>query len=173
MLTVKKIRKYTVPRYPKGEYFKKKNSQASKFLTTGILSASVMGMLDSCIIEPGLTGEVAPPPLITEDSAKKIINQVFLDRGIALREDAEHLFIHNGRNSIKINLDGYNDSLKTGYEYVSRPEDSIIANKDFNQFSSTPNSNIKFIEQKFQSEEEQLEDIIIDFIDSLISRGNI
>jgi hypothetical protein len=132
---------------------------------------AVLGALNSCV---DLLGVPVPPDMITEDSARTIINKVFSESGIDMKADVEHLLIFDENDSLKVNLDGYNDSLKVGYEFMNWAEDTVIINKEHTKMASADNSNIKLLHKcQIEIAEEEFEQTISDFIDSLKFVGNI
>jgi hypothetical protein len=77
-----------------------------------------MALTDAC---KG-TGVTGPPPvmpeMVTETEARQIINRVFLDNNVTLQQDFPLVFKW-AQDSIAFDVDGYNEELRVGYEYIN------------------------------------------------------
>jgi len=60
--------------------------------------------------------------IITENEARTIIKQVFEKHGIKLEEDVPYIYTARDGKQVELNLDGYNSTLKVGYEYLSEED---------------------------------------------------
>jgi hypothetical protein len=90
-----------------------------------------MTLTEACDTGVGVTG---PPPvmpeMVTENEARQAIRSVFLDNGIQLEEDFAMVF-RWAQDSLALSLDGFNDSLQVGYEYVDFYGEPISYTTDF------------------------------------------
>ena len=120
MLKVRRVRRYRKARYPRGR-FRARRRRASGTATAGGLSALILlALTEACAAEGG-TGIVGPPPLmpemVTENEARQVIRQVFLENGIQLQEDVPLVF-RWATDSLAFDVDGYNTEMEVGFEYV-------------------------------------------------------
>jgi hypothetical protein len=183
MLKIKKIRKYAIARYPHEIYYYKPYSFTSKLLKRILAPTFILTLLGSIAPEP--IGAVGPPPvapdMVTENEARAAIEEVFARNNINLKHDVKYLLKYGEDHQAELELDGYNDSLGIGYEYLDWKKD-----KDFNVFTpdiltaieNQKNGSGPFIEVirplvKDRHSEENLENLIQEFIDSLKARGII
>jgi hypothetical protein len=57
------------------------------------------------------------PDMVTEAEARAIIDRIFSDNDVVLEKDFPFLF-RWAQDSLAFEVDGFNDSLQVGYEYV-------------------------------------------------------
>jgi hypothetical protein len=118
------------------------------------------------------------PDLVTENEARQVIDRVFLDNGIPLQRDFPLVF-RWAQDSLALEVDGFNDSLKIGYEYINPEGESPVLSEDFKTaLAAAGNAQGPFIELagpviKDQDYEAALETEILVFIQRLKSLGII
>jgi len=178
VLKIKKIKRYRIAKYPRGTYRRKTDNLAGKLIKGG-LTVSILSSLGAC-------GGILAPDFVTENEARSIIKAVFDDNNVNLEEDISYFLKQGETDSIELNLDGYNDSLKVGYEYIYDEDyftfddqtvktlDSLI-NESGPYIESSPY--IKCIDEIDKEEnpkyEKYLEETIQEFIDYLKTQGVI
>ncbi|MEW5924359.1 MAG: hypothetical protein AB1746_10260 [Candidatus Zixiibacteriota bacterium] len=132
------------------------------------------------------TGIAGPPPIppgmVTENEAREIVDSIFNANGINLTDDVILKIETETGDSVELCIDGFNDSLKTGYEYISI-ENSINDHQVFtsvvisrlNQLADQDGPYIKTIWQDYKDHDykKNLENVAAEFIDSLKARGVI
>jgi hypothetical protein len=178
MLQIRPIKKYTVARYPKGAYYAKPDP-AIITLSKGAMVAAVMTMLFEACDGGGTTGPPPlPPTLVTETEARAVIDSVFADNGISLVSDFMLRFEKAPGDTIDLELDGYNDSLQVGYEYIYDTDYSVFTPEVKAALDSAAVQNGPYIEAIDQMEKVDnyrtiLEGMVQSFIDSLKAQGAI
>jgi len=119
-MKIRKVRRYRRARYPRGTWRRRQKDPVSQTAKGGLTSLLLMALTDACDV-PGL-GATGPPPvmpeMVTEHEARQIINQVFVDNGVTLQEDFPLVF-RWAQDSIVFDVDGYNEELEVGYEYLN------------------------------------------------------
>ncbi len=177
MLKIRPIERYSIPRYPKGVY-----SEAPDFISLesprGVLTAAMLALfLDAC----SGGGQTGPPPLppdmVTESEARTIVDQVFANNGIDLVNDVDlSIEIHPG-DSDTVNVDGFNDSLQTGYEYLTPAEHEAIPMEvrvALDSLIDEPEGPfVKMFDPTYVTQSALLESLTQEFIDSLRANGSI
>jgi hypothetical protein len=123
MLQIKQVRSYTIARYPRGKYRIPLESVLSGILKDSAIMVSMALLIESC--EGTTTAGVPNNRLsnVTETDARIIINRLFADNGISTKAEQLVRFRVPGGDSVGVVLDGYNDSLRVGYEYIYNSED--------------------------------------------------
>jgi hypothetical protein len=189
MLEIKRLKSYKVPKYPEGHYYEVKvNGDRNPGVTSGILAAglSTLILYTSCNCQPiGVTG---PPPvpslMISEQEARMAIKKIFQDNGITFKEDIPYSFVTDNE-TIQVNLDGYDESRKVGYEYFSEQDisgENSAANEKLRQkyLNNLTSPIIKILDPANYYDEEtkkealqQIEKEVNEFIKSLRSNGNL
>jgi hypothetical protein len=129
MLRINRVGSYAIPRYPQGVFKPWREPAAVTLMKRGVVSAALLAILESCDEDGGGgTGITGPPPLVpqflTENEARVIITNVFTDNGITLTPDVTLSIAGSHGDTTEVVLDGYNDSLRVGYEYVT-PSDKV------------------------------------------------
>lgn len=183
MLKIKKIRKYTVAKYPREIYCQKPYSFGNKLLKGGLTSTFILALLGSVAPEP--VGAAGPPPMkldmVTENEARAAIEGVFARNNINLKHNVKYLLKYDMDRQVELEIDGYNDSLKVGYEYISRGQekDSIVFTKDILTVIENKKKDsgpyIEVIQPLYERPNYQadLENLIQEFINDLKARGII
>ena len=122
MLKIRRIARYTDAKYPRGPYHPYRRGVPASLATRGAATLFLLALYEAC----DGTGVTGPPPvvpdLVTESEARSIITSVFDRNGIALDEDIRLVLQMGPADSAVLDIDGYSDSLRVGYEYIS-PED--------------------------------------------------
>ena len=124
MLKIRRIKRYRTAKYPRRKYAQNKPGPAGDLLKRGGVSLVMLSLIEAlgCDNNGGGIGVTGPPPIVpdtvTENEARQIITQVFTSEGIVLNEDYRLAFQPSEPDSTVLWVDGYNDSLRVGYEYV-------------------------------------------------------
>ncbi len=178
MLEIKKVRRYKIACYPAGIYHTNKGNSASIFLKEGLATAAIMTVLESC----GGVGVVGPPPLppdlITENEARLAINKIFKNNNITLKPDFSLKIEQAPGDSVSINLDGYNDTLRVGYEYISASEGSAFTPAIIQKLDSLASDSGPYIRALEAVPDDAydralLKNAVQEFIDTLMAHGVI
>lgn len=177
MLKIKPIERYSIPRYPKGVY-----SESPDFISLatprGALAAAMLALLLEACDGGGTTGPPPlPPDMVTESEARTIIDRVFDSNGISLTHDVDlNIEVHPGDTAI-VNVDGFNDSLRTGYEYLTEQEHEALAPEVRTALDSLVNETegpfVKTFNPTPSQQAALLEAVTQEFIDSLKANGSI
>jgi hypothetical protein len=171
MLEIRQIAKYNRARYPRhGEYVLPSKSVPHIVRDLAVLTA-LAALTETC-------GPPPPPRFLSEYDARWIITQAFSNAGLSFREDTKVLVRLSGGNSTELNLDGYNDSLKVGYEYVSRGDRDeftaeICRQLESSKYTSAPHVLTVDALLERESPQEHLEGVVKAFLDSLKAHGVI
>ncbi|MFC2170359.1 hypothetical protein ACFLQJ_00105 [Calditrichota bacterium] len=185
-MVIKRICKYNIPVYPKGLFHSSPKNSVDKAVKIGATSAAIIALLQGCEELPG-SGTTGPPPvipdMITEADARLVIEEIFSRNDIQFQQDKTIIFSRDNVDSARLNLDGYNDSLRIGYEYISEvDEDSYNDSLSYYDASirtaieSAINDSgpyIKVTDAISEKNEEYLENLVQTFIDSLKANGVI
>ena len=178
MLKIKPIERYTIPRYPKSVY-----TEAPDFISLatprGALTAAVMALLlEAC--NGGGTGPTGvpfvDPTAVTESEARTIIDQVFTTNGISLTHDVNLSIETAPGDTTIVNVDGFNDSLQVGYEYLHDPDYTTFTPKVRAALDSLANESgpyVKSIDSTLWEQIDFLQAVTQEFIDSLKANGSI
>lgn len=128
MLRIRPVKSYRAAKYPRRKYRARVPGPGSDLLKRGGVSLLLLAFIEGLgcednVVTNGITG---PPPIpgdmITENEARQIVTRVFTDNGIGLIEDYRLAFQPDEPDSTILFVDGYNDSLRVGYEYVTDPD---------------------------------------------------
>jgi hypothetical protein len=118
MLEIQQVKRYTIARYPQKQFVESRNLLARSLAARGATSVVLLALLEAC----DGTGTTGPPPvvpdLVTENEARQIIEQTFNEEGISFANDVPLVLRLSAADSIEFDLDGFNDSLQVGYEYL-------------------------------------------------------
>lgn len=121
-MKIKRVRRYRHARYPKGQYRARVRPPKA---TKGASALLLLALTEACEDGPFGTGQTGPPPvmpeMVTEAEARQLIKQVFTANGIQLQDDFPLVF-RWAADSLAFDVDGFNDSLQVGFEYVSEEE---------------------------------------------------
>ena len=118
MLKVKQVRKYSLAKYPPGNYQEPPEHLLPELLRDSAMVATMMMLIESC---SGTTTGGVPnaPELVTETEARSIVNRVLQNNGITCQNDAPLTLSFGSGDTVHLVVDGYNDSLQVGYEYAT------------------------------------------------------
>jgi hypothetical protein len=185
MLEIKKVKTYEIPKYPQGEFVAPAKTGWSP-AAAGAISTSLSALLlySACgPIQP--FGVVGPPPmppnLITEQEARNAIKQIFQTSGVVLADDVVFSLKSDNR-TFQLVLDGFNEKLKIGYEYISQEDresfnpavvstlDKDAAQKD-GPFIKTIDGGYYFSDAEKSESMAKIEKSIKDFINYLKANG--
>jgi len=177
MLQIKQITRYDFPRYPPcGQYVCPPSTTGGKVRDVVALLA-LAALLDACDERP-LGGVPVPPKYVSEVDARQIINQVFIDRDITLDSSQIVSIPMGAHDTLTLNVDGFNDSLQVGYEYVYWDDQlqftpPVCATLDSLNLASTPHILTVDAEPDKAGAEMHLQKVVEDFLDSLAEQGVI
>ena len=119
MLEIRRVRRYRKARYPRGRYVEYTPPLPASLVKRGAVSLFALAAIESLGCDTGSTG---PPPVwpgfVTENEARQVIEQVFAENGVQLERDLPLMLHLAADDSVALDLDGYNPSLRVGYEYV-------------------------------------------------------
>lgn len=184
MLKHERIINYTRARYPKYYFYRRVPAMHENIVKYGLGAAVIIAAFENIGCDPVRPpfGIPPPPDLMTEIEARAVVDSVFSANGINLTEDVILKVETAPGDSVELNVDGFNDSLRTGYEYISI-ENGIRDNEEYtpavisrlNELAAQDGPYIKTIEQVYKDDDykKHLETVIGEFIDSLKARGVI
>jgi hypothetical protein len=176
MLQIKQIARYELPKYPRGgEYIHPPRTSAALLRDAAVLIA-VATVLDSCV--PPLMGKLALPKYVTELDARQAIGEVFATQGVKLKPDRTVAVRFGQSDSLVLSIDGFNDSLQVGYEYVSVDDRAmftpgVCARLDSLNRSASPHILTVDAEVQQDGAEAHLRQVVETFLDSLKAQGVI
>ncbi len=180
MLRIQPMVRYNVPKYPQNEFRQKPPDFILKLIVKGILPVTILPLLQGCDLIEGtghVDGGLIEPPKLSEAEAKPIIESVFITNGIQLDKDISVAFMRNDTTTVHINLDGYNDSLRVGYEYMNYDEYDSLDTWDIREITEEAINDsgpyVKSIHEWYEENSESLDEYVQTFIDSLRSQGII
>ncbi len=129
-MKIKRLRRYTRAKYPRGTYRRSRKSPVGQTAKGGLISLLIVALTEACD-GVGVTG---PPPVIpemvTENEARQVINQVFLENAVALQQDFPLVFKW-AQGSLAFDVDGFNETLGVGFEYVNPDGESPSLSQEF------------------------------------------
>jgi hypothetical protein len=184
MLRIERVKGYRLPRYPSGQYCEPPGGTRPRKVTGGVASVVMLMLLAaSCDLDP--VGVVGPPPMppemVTEKEARAAIGAVFTRNGIGLKTDMPFTFTYGEQKPVSLDLDGFNQDLKVGYEYVTREDrgsftDNVTRQLDSVNKTKSGGPYVKIINEQVDYGDAALKDIekaVQAFIDDLRARGVI
>lgn len=131
-MRLKQVKRYRRARYPRGSYRRPMKGPVHRAARGGISSLLLMALTEACG-DTGI-GTTGPPPvmpdMLTEAEARAIIDRIFIENEIALEKDFPLIF-RWAEDSLAFEVDGFNDSLKVGYEYVERYSEDQVFTQEF------------------------------------------
>lgn len=177
MLKIRPLAMYHRAKYPAfGMFHNAPKTTPGKIRDITVL-AGLAVMLDSCL-PFSTSGVPVPPRMISEADARNMIDKVFVSYGLSVEHDLKLRYSLNGNDSTLLEIDGYDDSLNVGYEYISVDDRltftrSLSAHLDSLKLSDSPH--ILPIDALPDSERDSqlLEQISRSFLDSLKAHGVI
>ncbi len=148
MLTIRRVKRYRKARYPRGRYSDYTPPLPESLVKRGAVSLFALAALEIARLRHwnGTTGPPPlPPKLVTENEARQIIEQVFVDNGVQLERDLPFILHLAADDSVTLDLDGYNSSLRVGYEYVIENDWATFTPQVWNALDSLANENGPYI----------------------------
>jgi hypothetical protein len=172
MLKIKRVRSYDVPRYPARKFEPWKQPAGVAMFKRGVSSAALLLLIDSCIT--GCMKGVPNWEYVTEGDARAAINRVFADNGIQLTADVPLDVVLSPEDTVRVVLDGYNDSLRVGYECVTEGDRESFNVKVWRHLDSDAADAGPYVNILWGANElNAIVQITQDFIDSLKAQGAI
>jgi hypothetical protein len=186
MMEIKSNQRYSLAQYPAKEQFEYHANKIDALIKAGIIPVAALVMSNG-----GCDGNELRSTYLKEDDGRKIIDQLFTEYKVNLQKDYPIAAIEHDSSDVNCMLDGYNDSLKIGYEYFGGEEEFIRdcdcnengdeywinPNKDFCGYNETEDRNILCIDAIETSSnpyaQQQLELIVRDFLEQLKANGVI
>ena len=177
-LEVRRVMRYSAAKYPRRHYTEKPPALPGALMKRGALSVVMLALLESTACED--VGTTGPPPvlpsLVTENEARRVIERAFGAHGIRLQEDIGVMFHYGDNDSALLALDGYNDSLRVGYEYVSRTDEPAFTPAVKTALDSLVDHGGPYVEpidgiETRQDYEKILQQIVDEFVDTLKAHG--
>lgn len=174
MLKIEQVERYTIARYPARRCYRAAPSLCGNFMKGSAASLVMLAILESCDGN-GMTGPPpVPPEMITENEARQVIERVFSDSSITMTNDVPHMVHFSNGDSAGVTLDGFNESLQVGYEYLAGDDFIEYTVEVRHALDSLMNENGPYIETVFETQwESNIEDQIEAFIDTLKANGVI
>ena len=181
MLEIRRVKRYRKARYPRGRYSDYTPPLPESLVKRGAISLFALAALEAlgCDSGNGVTGPPPlPPDLVTETEARQIIEQVFVDNGVQLERDLPFILHLAADDSVTLDLDGFNDSLQVGYEYIIGDDWETFTLQVRGVLDSLANENGPYIKPVEQIEDEgdytsALRATVQEFIDTLKAQGVI
>jgi hypothetical protein len=182
MLKIRRIRRYDSAKYPRGPYRPYRRGAAESLATRGTATLLLLALYEACVGGNGTAGPPPiPPDIVTEGEARRIISNVFDRNGITLDEDFRLVFQMGPGDSVVLDLDGFSDSLRVGYEYVAPDDWSTFTTEVRDSLRQAENDTGPYIKtvdamDKYPGDDsyiQRLETKIEAFIDSLKANGVI
>ena len=113
---------------------------------------------------------------MTESEARAIVDQVFASNGISLTHDVDLSIEVHPSDTAVLCVDGFNDSLRVGYEYLEYPDHQTFTPEvraALDSLTSDSGPYVKTIEFTPAEQAALLEAVAQEFIDSLRANGAI
>jgi hypothetical protein len=176
MLEIRRVGRYTTAKYPQG-CFVQPSVLPRSLAKRGTVSALMLVLLEACSGEGG-TGLTGPPPiiptLVTENEARQVIEQTFGVHGVSFDEDVRFVLNHGPNDSTELQLDGFNDSLQVGYEYIYDLDALSFTPRAQSALDSLVNENGPYIKPiNAVDHPEIIRQVVEEFIDTLKANGII
>lgn len=175
MLEIRRVDRYTRAKYPRGR-FAEPCILPKSLARRGAASALMLALLEGCT-GTGVTGPPPlPPTMVTENEARQIIEQTFQNDGIALQEDVPFVLHYGKSDSTVLELDGFNDSLQVGYEYIYGSDQDSFTPRVQSALDSLANENGPYIKPVDAVDDHYrvfIQETIEEFIDTLKANGII
>jgi hypothetical protein len=176
MLQIKQIARYDLPRYPKhGQYVYPPSTAGARVRDVAALLA-LAALIESCMWH---TAGIPPPvKYFSELEARKAIEGAFSARGIRLQADRTVVLPTADSDSLVLTIDGFNDSLQVGYEYVVDQDWSVFTSDvchllDSVNRTATPHIAAFQAQSPAEDSDKYLRRVAEAFLDSLKVQGVI
>jgi hypothetical protein len=180
VLKIRRVKRYRIARYPRGRYSEYTPRLPESLVKRGAVSLFALSVLETLGCDGG--GVTGPPPvrpdLVTENEARPIIEQVFADNGIDLTQDLPLIIHLAADDSVTLDLDGYDSSLRVGYEYIFDEDSQTFTPQVQGVLDSLANETGPYIKPVESIEKEGdysalLRATVQEFIDTLKAHGVI
>lgn len=181
MLEIRRVKRYTIAKYPHDQFVASTPPLLKSAAARGAVSAALLALLEACEGVGG-TGTTGPPPvvpqLMTENEGRRIIEQTFSAYGVEFENDVRFVLRRGPNDSTVLNLDGFNDSLSVGYEYIYETDANAFNAPIRNTLDSLISESgpyIKTMESTYRTDygASLLEQIVEEFVDTLKANGVI
>ena len=174
MLKIEQVQRYTIARYPARGRYRAAPSLCGNLMKGSAASLVMFAILESC----DGTGTTGPPPvppdMITENEARQVIERIFADSSITMTNDVPYMVHFSNGDSAGVTLDGFNDSLQVGYEYITEDDFIEYTTEVGRALDSLLNENGPYIETvRVTYSQRNIEIQIEAFIDTLKANGVI
>jgi hypothetical protein len=137
----------------------------------------MLALLEACSEGNGVVGPPPlPPELVTENEARLIIEQTFGNHGIGLQKDVPFVLHYGPNDSTELELDGFNDSLQVGYEYIYGSDEQSFTPRAQSALDSLTHENGPYVKPLGAVDEYHqwvIQETIEEFIDTLKANGVI
>jgi hypothetical protein len=181
VLRIRRVKRYRIARYPRGRYSDYTPPLPESLFKRGAISLFALTVLEtlSCDSGNGVTGPPPlPPKLVTENEARPIIEQVFADNGVQLERDLPLILHLAADDSVTLDVDGFNPSLRVGYEYVFEQDSKTFTPRVVEVLDSLVNESgpyIKPVDSIYKEGDYSaaLRATVQEFIDTLKAHGVI
>jgi hypothetical protein len=183
MLKIRRVSRYSSAKYPRGPFRPYRRGAAESMATRGAATLLLLALHEACSDSGnGVTGPPPlPPDMVTESEARQIITGVFDRNGVDLEADYRLLFQMGPGDSVVLDVDGFNDSLRVGYEYVAPDDRQVFAPEVLDSLWQAANDGGPYIKTlgagyKYPGTTSYIEEIemqIEAFIDTLKANGVI
>jgi hypothetical protein len=180
MLEISPVTRYTVAKYPHGQFVMSSPLLARSPAARGAVSVALLALLEAC--DGFGTGTTGPPPvvpeLVTENEARQIIEATFAGEGVGFDNDVRFVLRRGPNDSTELELDGFNDSLGVGYEYITESDGADFTWPVRQTLDSLMNDSgpyIKPVSAVFKEGDyhQHLREIVEEFVDTLKANGII
>lgn len=180
MLKIKQVRKYSLAKYPSGNYQGPQEHLLPELLRDSAMVAGMMLLVESC----SGGGQTGPPPvlpdMVTESEARSIVNRVLQNNGITWQNDTPLTLSLGDGDTVHLVIDSYNDSLQVGYEYAADNDYATFTPQVTATLDSVAQAQgpyIKVIDEisrhEYSNYEQFLESTMQQFLDTLKAHGVI
>jgi len=179
VLEIRRVKRYRRARYPRGRYSDYTQPLPESLVKRGAVSLFALAAIESLGCDTGTTG---PPPVwpgfVTEEGARTVIEQVFAENGVVLERDLPFILHLAAEDSVELTLDGFDPSLRVGYEYILGEDWENFTNEVSQTLDSLANETGPYIKpvpaiEKFDDSAVYLRAIVQEFIDTLKAHGII
>jgi len=178
MLEIRRVNRYRRAKYPRGR-FAQPCILPKSLARRGAASALMLALLEACSDGNGLTGPPPlPPNLVTENEARGIIEQTFGSHGIGFQGDVPFVLHYGPKDSTELEVDGFNDSLQVGYEYIYGSDELSFTPRAQSALDSLVDENGPYIKpmnavDDMGNYQRIIQETIEEFIDTLKAHGVI
>ncbi len=178
MLEITRLEIYDRARYPRFGHYVRPPKSIARVVRDVAPLAAMTALLESCSSNPPTGGVPEPPKLVTEAQARAVIDSAFASQDVTMRFDVDTTIHFAPNDSASLSLDGYNDSLKVGYEFVAGADSltftpEVCDKLDDSTYAMEPNILVMDGEYRLNDYHQRLELAVQNFLDSLRAHGVI